>query len=265
MRNPVRLLVLSLLVGVATAANIDCAYPHIRDTTLGTALATTLGAPATPEGAVAIDQPLKDCQRVLITWSGPKAPPVVRFLGVPAEALVARYAATGTRVDSRHGPAYPLPQQPGFIAVALGESDLLIATPAVLAQIDPPEWPEATGNVLDFSGPATDLKLGDLQDELSDFLFAWQPDGKLVLHATANSRHDAKSVLRYISIRKPLVQAAAGVGVDKAELPAKLLDCATFSREDNILTARMDLDEPTRVEAVEYLAKQVRRQMKKYH
>lgn len=263
MRQPLRLAALLLLAGIAAAANVDCAFPHIRDTTLGAALSTALGAPAT-EGAAAIEQPLKDCQRVLIVWSGPKAAPVVRFQGVPSEALMARYAATGTRIESRHGPAYPLPQQPGFVAVALDEQELMIATPAILAQIAPPAWPEPTGNVLDFSGPATDLKLGDLQDELSSFLFAWQPDGKLMLRATAASRHDAKAVLRYVAIRKPLVQAAAGVGVDKAEFPAKLLEAAAFSREENVLIARMDLDQPTREQAVEYLAKAVRRQMKKY-
>ena len=263
MRHPLRLAALVLLAGVAVAANVDCAFPHIRDTALGTALSTTLGVPAS-ETTPALDQPLKDCQRVLIVWSGPKAAPVVRFQGVESEALMARYAAVGTRLDSRHGPAYPLPQQAGFVAVALNAQELMIATPAILAQIDPPAWPEATGNVLDFSGPATDLKLGDLQEELSSFLFTWQPDGKLVLRATATSRHDAKAVLRYVAVRKPLVEAAAGIGVEKAEFPAKLLEAAAFSREENILFARMDLDQPTRDQAVEYLAKAVRKQMKKY-
>jgi len=263
MRNSLRLAALVLFSGLAAAANVDCAFPHIRDTALGIALSTTLGVPAT-ESAPAIDQPLKDCQRVLIVWSGPKSAPVVRFQGVSSEALMARYAAVGTRLDSRHGPAYPLPQQAGFVAVALNAHELMIATPAILAQTDPPAWPEATGNVLDFSGPATDLKLGDLQEELSSFLFTWQPDGKLVLRATAASRHDAKAVLRYVAIRKPLVEAAAGIGVEKAEFPAKLLEAADFSREENILFARMDLDQPTRDQAVEYLAKAVRKQMKKY-
>lgn len=263
MRQPLRLAALVLLAGVAAAANIDCAFPHIRDSSLGTALSTALGAPAT-DTAPALDQPLKDCQRVLIVWNGPRAAPVVRFQGVPSEALMARYAASGTRVESRHGPAYQLPQQTGFVAVALNAQELMIGTPAILATIDPPPWPEPTGNVLDFSGPATDLKLGELQDELSSFLFTWQPDGKLVLRATAASRHDAKAVLRYVAVRKPLVQAAAGVGVEKAEFPAKLLEAAAFSREENILIARMDLDQPTREQAVDYLAKAVRRQMKKY-
>lgn len=265
MRHSLRCLIaVVLLVGTAAAATIDCAYPNLRDTTLGTALSTTLGAPAA-EAAPAIDDPLADCQRVLITWSGPKAAPVVRFLGVHAEALMARYAATGTRLDSPLGPAYPLPQQTGFVAVAIDSQELLITTPAILATLELSAWPPATGNTIDFSGPATDLKLGDLQEELTSFLFTWQLDGKLVLHATASSRHDAKAVLRYIAVRKPLVQAAAGVGVDKAELPAKLLEAANFSREDNILTARMDLDQTTREQAVEYLAKAVRKQMKKYH
>ncbi len=132
MRNSLRLAALVLFSGLAAAANVDCAFPHIRDTALGIALSTTLGVPAT-ESAPAIDQPLKDCQRVLIVWSGPKAAPVVRFQGVSSEALMARYAAVGTRLDSRHGPAYPLPQQAGFVAVALNAHELMIATPAILA------------------------------------------------------------------------------------------------------------------------------------
>lgn len=258
-----RLLILSCLAFAASAATIDCAFPHIRDTTLGGTLATTLQVPAV-EGQPA-HEPLRECSRVLITWSGPKAPPVVRFKGVAARELMGRYAAAGAApVESRYGAAYPLPQQQGFVAVALADDELLIATPTLMAQLEAPEWPTASGNVMDFTGPATDLKLGDLQDELRHFNFVWGPDGKLVLRATATSKTDAKAVIRYISLRKPLVDAAAGVGIEKAEFPSKLLNAATFDRKDAEVIARMELDDPTRLQAVDYLAKAVTRQMRKY-
>lgn len=248
---------------VLGAATIDVDYAKVRDGSIGAALNATLATTATA-GEVVPD-PLVACQRVLITWSGPKQPPIVRFLGVDTAVYCARLVASeAVSIDTKFGTAYALPKQKGFAVVALSDNELLMAPPALLATIEAPVWPELTTNVISFSGPATDLKLGDLQDELKEFVFAWEPTGAISLHATANSKSDAKAVLRYISLREPLLDAAAALGVDKAQFPAKLLDAATFDRQNNIVIARLDLDEPTRVQAIDYLAEQIRKQMKKY-
>jgi hypothetical protein len=247
-----------------SAATIDVDYTKIRDGKLGIALRTTLDTAA--PGAPAAEDHLAACQRVLITWSGPKQPPVVRFLGVDTGTLCKRLAENGANsTDTKFGAAYPLPHQAGFSVVALSANELLMAPPALLSTMDVPPWPAASTNVLSFSGPATDLKLGELQDELKDFVFAWEPTGAVTLQATANSKSDAKAVLRYISVREPLLDAAAALGVDKAQFPSKLLDAATFDRKGNVIVARLDLNEAMRAEAVEYLANQVRKQMRKYH
>jgi len=261
-----RVVLISMVCCVVTAlgaATIDVDYTKVREGGIGVALSATL-ATAAAEGEVVAD-PLAVCQRVLITWSGPKQPPVVRFLGVDTAGYCARLAASGaTSIDTKFGVSWSLPKQKGFAVVALNDNELLMAPPALLATIEAPAWPVATANIISFSGPATDLKLGDLQDELKDFVFAWEPTGSVSLHATANSKSDAKAVLRYISLREPLLDAAAALGVDKAQFPAKLLDATTFDRQNNIVIARLDLDEPTRVQAIDYLADQIRKQMRKY-
>lgn len=250
-------------VALLGAATIDVDYPKVRESGIGAALSAALATSGSP-GEVVPD-PLSECQRVLITWSGPKQPPVVRFLGVDTKAFCHRLSASGaTSIETPFGAAWALPQQPGFSVVALSDRELLMAPPTLLATIEAPAWPPATANVISFSGPGSDLKLGDLQDELRDFLFAWEPTGAVSLHATANSKSDAKAVLRYISLRQPLLDAAAALGVDKAVFPAKLLDATTFDRQGNVIIARLALDAPTQAEAVEYLAKQIRRQMSKY-
>lgn len=250
-------------VAVLGAATIDVDYTKVRDGGIGAALSAALATAASP-GEVVPD-PLANCQRVLITWSGPKQPPVVRFLGVDTTAYCKRLSDSGaTSIETPFGTAWALPQQQGFSVVALSDQELLMAPPTLLATIEAPAWPPATTNVISFSGPATDLKLGDLQDELRDFIFAWEPNGAVSLHATANSKGDAKAVLRYISLRQPLLDAAASLGVDKAQFPSKLLDATTFDRQGNVIIARLALDEPTQAEAVEYLAKQIRKQMWKY-
>lgn len=255
--------ILCCSVALLGAATIDVDYTKVRDGSIGTALSAAL-ATAGSEGEVVPD-PLAACQRVLITWSGPKQAPVLRFLGVDTTAFCARLSNSGAiSTDTKFGSAFALPKQKGFAVVALGDNELLMAPPTLLATIDAPAWPQATSNVISFSGPATDLKLGDLQDELKDFIFAWEPSGAISLRATANSKSDAKAVLRYIALREPFLDAAAALGVDKAQFPSKLLDATTFDRKDNVVIARLDLDEPTRVQAVDYLADQIRKQMKKY-
>jgi hypothetical protein len=245
------------------AATIDVDYAKVKEGKLGMALAATL-ATEPVNGAEAPD-PLAACTRVLVTWSGPKQPPVARFLGVSSEAYLKRLAEAGAvPIDTKFGPAYPLQKQKGFAVVALGASELMMAPPTLLATIDAPAWPELTTNVMSFSGPATDLNLGDLQDELKDFVFAWEQSGAISLHAVANSKSDAKAVLRYISVREPLLDAAAALGVDKAVFPAKLLGATTFDRQGTMIIAKLDLDDATRAEAMEYLSNQVRKQMKKY-
>ncbi len=267
MHAPLSALLLTIIAATigASAATVDVDYPKLRDSELGAVLVACI-APMTPvEG----DQPIElasVCTRVLVSWDGPKAPPVVRYRGVPAQALIDRLAAQpgAVQVDGPAGPSWPVHQK-GFVLAKIADDEVVMATLKSMPTLAMPEWPEQRDRVISFSGPATDLKLGDLQDNLASFDFVWEPTGRLLLLATANSKTDAKSVMRYISLRKPLLDIAAGVGVEKAEFPAKLLSGASFARSAEKITVKSNLDEDMRGEAVAFLVKTINKQMKKYH
>ncbi len=252
-------------LGVGSAATVDVDYPKLRDTDLGRLLVDSISPQSEREGVAPLDLATA-CTRVLVSWEGPKGSPVVRYRGVPAQALIDRLAAQPdvTRLDGPVGASWPV-RQKGFVAAKIADDEIVMATAKMMPTLVMPPWPERHESLIAFSGPATDLKLGDLQDELASFDFVWESTGKLLLLATANSKNDAKSVMRYISLRKPLLETAAAIGVEKAEFPAKLLDGASFSRSGEKITVKSELDDAMRSEAVAYLVKTIGKQMRRYN
>jgi hypothetical protein len=264
MRPLVLVVIASLIAASASAATVDVDYPQIRDSDLGRVLIECLAPQVESEGGAKLEIAGR-CSRVLVSWNGPKAPPVVRYLGVPAQAIIDRLAAQPevAVLDGPIGPSWPVHQK-GFVLAKLSDDEVVMATIKMMPTLVLPEWPEPRDRVISFTGPASHLKLGELQDELSSFDFVWQPAGDLLLLATANSKTDAKSVMRYISLRLPLLDIAAGVGVEKAEFPAKLLSGASFSRTGEKITVKSSLDDNMRGEAVAFLVKTINKQMRKY-
>lgn len=260
-----RILLLAMMALPALrAATIDVDFTGIAGTQLAETLEEILVVPAA-EGQPA-DQPLLCCTRILVSWQGINSPPVVRFRGVPADERMERLAASGTpAVETPWGTGYRLPNLLGYVAVGIARDEVMAVAPEVLATLtEPPPWPEAFEHIMSFKGLSSDLKLGDLADELVDIDFTWPRDNKLTLVSNAKSRGDAKAVLRYISIRRPLVHAAAGLGIDKADFPSRLLGATTWNRSGNQIQASFDLDDNTRIEAVDYLTKSLRRHLGKY-
>ncbi len=252
-------------LGWASAATVDVDYGQLRDSDLGRLLAESISPVSEAEGVQPLDL-ATPCTRVLVSWEGPKAPPVVRYKGVPAQALLDRLATQPDVValDGPLGPSWPV-RQKGFVVAKVADDEVVMATAKMMPALVMPEWPQQREGLIAFTGPASHLKLGDLQDELASFDFVWQSTGKLLLLATANSKSDAKSVMRYISLRKPLLETAAAIGVEKAEFPAKLLDGASFSRSGERITVKSELDDGMRSEAVAFLVKTINKQMRKYH
>ncbi|MBA3685091.1 MAG: hypothetical protein H0W72_07605 [Planctomycetes bacterium] len=266
--NHIAIAVLVSLVATSTSAfsaTVDVDYPKLRDSELGRVLIGCIWA-AEAEGSTAPSEAANGCTRILVSWDGPKAPPVVRYRGVPAQAVIDRLAAKpeGAAIDSPIGPAWPANQK-GFLVAKVADDEVVMVTVKMMPTLVMPEWPEQRDRVISFSGPASHLKLGDLQDNLSSFDFVWEPSGVLELLATANSKTDAKSVMRYISLRRPLLDIAAGVGVEKAEFPAKLLSGASFTRSGAKITVKSSLNEDMRGEAVAFLVKTINKQMRKYN
>lgn len=258
------LLLTALTIPALRAAYIDVDFTGIAGTQLSATLDEILTVPAA-EG-VPTDQPLICCTRILVSWQGINTPPLVRFRGVPAHERIAKLAASGAKpTETVWGTGYRLPNLQGYIAVALERDEILAGSPAVLAALtEAPAWPETFEHIMSFKGLSSDLKLGDLADELVDIDFTWPRDNKLTLISHAHSRGDAKAVLRYIGIRRPLVHAAAGLGIDKADFPSRLLAATTWNRSGNQIQASFDLDDATRIEAVDYLTKSLRRHLNKY-
>lgn len=260
-----RILLLALLVlPTLRAASIDVDFTGIAGTQLAETLEEILEVPAT-EGQP-LDQPLVCCTRILVSWQGTNSPPVVRFRGVPSAERMERLAASGAPVvETPWGTGYRLPNLLGYVAVGIGRDEVLAGAPEILATLaEPPAWPETFEHIMSFKGLSSDLKLGELADELVDIDFTWPRDNKLTLVSHAKSRGDAKAVLRYISIRRPLVHAAAGMGIDKADFPSRLLGATTWDRSGSTIKASFDLDDTTRIEAVDYLTKSLRRHLRKY-
>ncbi len=258
------LLLLVLIVPQIHAAHIDVDYAGIQGTALAETLQEVLTVPVA-EGMPA-DQPLLCCTRIVVSWEGVDMAPLVRFRGVPAPARMEILAAAGMeRVETPLGVGYRLPSLLGYIAIATDRDEILAGAPEVIqALTEIPPFPAEFTEIMSFIGLSSDLNLDDLSDNLVDINFAWPHDGKLTLTSTAKSSGDAKAVLRYIALRKPLVQMAAGLGIDKADFPARLLGATKWDRDGKVILATFNLDDKTRIEAVDYLTKSLRRHLRKY-
>jgi hypothetical protein len=271
---------LSFAPMTAHAALVDVEFAEIRDTPVGTMLRDCL-KPAPPAAPAAIDpaapaptgtpaappteeDPTVGLRRVTVAWEGTKSAPIIRFLGVPAQQEIARISAGKDGTDTPLGKSWPLPRLPGFAIVAVGEEELVVAPPKTLEQLKLAPWPAAPGHALDFKAPATDLKLGDLQDRITDFHLTYDSSGNTLLQVNTPSEKMAKSVDRYIWWRKPVVFAGADVGIKKLKFPARLLDATDIDRKKNVLTAKVTLKDDMKNQAFGYLADAITRELRRY-
>lgn len=224
----------------------------------------TLVQPLAVEGEKA-DVLLADVRRVWIHWTGRKGAPEIRYRGLVADERMARLDALGVeRTETPLGLARALPGQPGFHLIALGPDEVLMAPTRLLERLAPRDWPAAAGAVLTFSGPATDLKLGGLKEELTAFRFAWTPENELVLSAVARDDEDAERSYHWVKRRIGLLGLAAGLGADKAEFPYALLKKADFEVRGDTVRVTRSLDEAMEHDAVDYLVYQVKRKLRKF-
>lgn len=273
---------LVLVAADARAALVDAQYEAIKDTAVATVLTSALQMPppadggqqpgsvpgAAPQAEPAAGDPAADplagLNRILVGWEGVRSPPVIRFVGLDAAATVTRLSAGKEPTATAIGPSYPLPNLPGFCIVAVGERELVVSTPAALEKLQLPPLPPASGHALQFTGPASDLKLGELQDKLKDFHLTYDSDGVTRATLRANNEKDAKKVDRWVWWRKPLVYAGADLGVKKLKFPAKLLDQTEIARSDDALIATTSLKDDLKLQAFQMLADQIKRECRRF-
>jgi hypothetical protein len=268
----------------AGAALVDAEYAEIRDTSVGKLFDSCL-QPAAPVAsgsqagttppapqitvvndppAAAAANPTAELKRVLVSWDGVKSPPVIRFIGIPAEAIAASLAGGKPSTPTAVGPSWPVPNMPGF-AVAIAKPDeLVISVPETLEKLQLAPCPAASGHPLRFTGPGTDLKLGEIQDKVKDFELIYDHGGATKATITTPSDKDAKALDRWVWWRKPVVFAGADVGVKKLKFPARLLDQTDIDRSKNQLIATTTLQDDMRGQAFDYLTDAIRREIRRF-
>jgi len=270
-----------ILGGRADAALVDVNYNAIRGTPISEVLISALcphdgvlyasDDPPTPVPGDAstlppapVFNPTGGLQRVLISWANVKSPPVIRFFGLNT-ALQERTLAKGVAaVTTPIGPAWPLPNVPGFYFAVVSPTELEVSTLATLLTATRAPPPEPSGHALHFSGPATDLKLGDLQPLLKDFSMSYESNGDTKIIIRANSEDAAKHVDRWVWWRKPIVFAGADIGVKKLQFPAKLLDQTIMVRDKDELIATTTLHDDMQTQAFNILADAIRKQLRNF-
>jgi hypothetical protein len=253
----------SLAAAEVPAALVDADFSEIKETAVGQMFISCL-QPAHAEGTAPDADPPIEIKRLLVSWEGVKAPPVIRFIGVDASAVTAHLAEGKAPTQTSVGPSWALPNLNGFAVAMVKPDELVVSTPAALEKLQLPDLPQASGHVLQFTGPASDLKLGELQDKLKDFVLIHDHNGVTKVSVHANDEKDAKAVDRWIWWRKPVVFAGADVGVKKLKFPAKLLDQTDIARHKDTITASTTLKDDMRSEAFIYLADAIRREVRRF-
>jgi hypothetical protein len=263
----------------ASAALVDVDFNAIRGTEIselliaalrpasGTTFATTDPNPAAVPADVTagpIFNPTGGLQRVLITWSSVKSPPVITFIGLRTPLIIKTLSAGAPPTTTPVGPAWLLPNVPGFYFAVVSPAELVVSTlPGLLAQT-PGSVQAASGHALEFTGVSTDLKLGDLQAQLKDFTMTYDTSGATRIVIRAKSEEDARHVDRWVWWRKPLVFAGADLGVKKLQFPAKLLDQTTMTRDKDQLIATTTLQNDMKTQAFNVLANAIRKQLRNF-
>jgi hypothetical protein len=242
---------------------IDALCPP-TGTTFATTDPTPLPAGADPVVTGPVFNPTGGLQRVLISWSTVKSPPVITFIGLRTQLIVTTLSKGTPGTATPIGPAWLLPNVPGFYFAVVSPQMLVVSTlPGLQAQI-PGNPQAASGHALEFTGAATDLKLGDLQAQLKDFTMTYDSSGATRIVIRAKSEDDAKHVDRWVWWRKPLVFAGADLGVKKLQFPAKLLDQTSISRDKDKLIAVTTLKQDMRTQAFSVLANAIRKQLRNF-
>jgi len=274
------LLTLSLC-GQAGAALVDVNYNAIRGTPISDVLIRALcphdgglyasddpptPVPGDPNAAPPPPtfNPTGGLQRVLISWANVKSPPVIRFFGLNTALQEKTLTKGAPPVATPIGPAWPLPNVPGFYFAIAGPTELEVSTLATLLSSTRTPPPEPSGHALHFTGPATDLKLGDLQPLLKDFAMSYESNGDTKIIIRANSEDAAKHVDRWVWWRKPIVFAGADIGVKKLQFPAKLLDQTIMVRDKDELIATTTLHDDMQTQAFTILADAIRKQLRNF-
>jgi len=269
------------LSGRASAALVDVNYNAIRGTPISDVLISALCphdgvlyASDDPPAPVARDpnapppaptfNPTGGLQRVLISWANVKSPPIIRFFGLNTALQQKTLAKDLPSVTTPIGPAWPLPNVPGFYFAVVSPTELEVSTLATLQAAVRSAPPEPSGHALHFSGPATDLKLGDLQPLLKDFSMSYESNGDTKIIIRATSEDAAKHVDRWVWWRKPIVFAGADIGVKKLQFPAKLLDQTVMVRDKDELIATTTLHDDMQTQAFNVLADAIRKQLRNF-
>lgn len=257
MRVIIAFLLPLLCTAGASAALVDVDFTRFRDTPVGEMLAGCLKVSETVGPGDGID-------RVLVAWSGAKSAPSIRYHGVNADALIQHLATLGAALPSSAGEAYALPNLEGFACIRLAADEVLLGPIKALSTLAAPEWPQATEHALVFTGLATDLKLGDVQERIRDFVMLWDTPGQVLLTVNAINNAQARSLDRWLAVAGPMVKVAAGVGVKKAKFPALLLEQTDISRKGSALIGRGTLSDETVAQAHRELVDTLTKQITKY-
>lgn len=252
-------LLFSALVS-ANAALIDVDYHALATTPIGKSLKQILSN----DGAD--DAFTTGLQRVMVSWQGEKAPPLIQYLGLDADQLAESLAARASEIKTSAGEASLLPHQPRFGLIPVSQDEAVVGTINNLNALALHNWPAPNGKVITFTGVPTDLKLEEYKDRISSFIITREADGKIQLRVFSPSNSSAESLMRWVNASRPLLAVAAGVGVAKADFPHRLVKKAKIERKGCVTTVDVDLskDKTLLTEVDQYLADTLTSRMKKY-
>jgi hypothetical protein len=266
MTSLMKVLCLSVMVFAGArgeAAVIDVDYPAIADTPVGKALKAVLYKDGTVDG-----DPACSVNRVLVSWEGERSPPLLQYRGLQATHLREALSQQATSVETKAGTAVEMPNQPRFAMLQVSDDEVAVATLNGLNNLALKEWPEPSGNLITFTGVPSDLKLDDpdWNKKITTFTLTFSASGKLNLRAFALNSSEAQSVMRWVSGSRPALAIAAGLGIEKAQFPQRLVKDAKIQRRGSIITVDVDLskDETLLKDTYQFLTDTLSKRMRKY-
>jgi hypothetical protein len=262
MRRMLIAITLAVVPGIGSAALIDVRFPSIAETSLGTALRDVLLDADTRASA---GDPTAGLERVLVSWQGEKAPPLLQYRGLQVADLARILSDHRTPLETEAGRAYVLPRH-RFGMVAVCEDEAAVATLASLDHLALPPWPDAPAEIIRFSGLPSDLRLDEWSDRISTFTLTMDEKSRVLVTVNSPNKAAAQSLMRWINASKPLLAMAAGVGVDKAQFPDRLVKVAEIERKGAAILVSIDLAKNAKLkgETFDFLAETLKRRMRKF-
>jgi len=249
------------------AATIHIDYRAFASSELGRAMIAPILT-----GEEALDRRLAtELDEILVSWPKRKAPPVIRYRGLPAEAIVDAHAGLMPARKTPHGLGATLSERfANCMLVATAGEDLLFTRTAIINdhEYELPEWPELDPqfSVMGTAFPA-DIKLTrQLKKHVQQLDLRWRKtDDRIFLYAHTPSHDHARTMRSYIVRRRPWIHFGSAIGFDALDFASDLLGAAKITVHDNDqVRLRARLDDHLRTATTTQLSELLTKQLDKY-